>query len=54
MAARAAWEASRKAKADEEATRAAKAAAAAKAGIVMHSRGTRLATGVLVGGGNTR
>ncbi|CAN0271863.1 unnamed protein product, partial [Hapterophycus canaliculatus] len=46
--AREAREAAAKAKAEEEAARAAAAAKAA------HGRGTRLSTGVLVGGGNTR
>lgn len=48
-AAIAAAEAAAKAKAEEEAARAAAAAAAAAAGI-SHGRGTRLSTGVLVGG----
>lgn len=52
-AAHEAWEAAEKAKADEEAARAEAAKKAAAAGIV-HGRGTRLSTGVLVGGGNNR
>lgn len=48
-AAIAAAEAAAKAKAEEEAARAAAARAAAAAGIV-HGRGTRMSTGVLVGG----
>ena len=54
--ARAAWAARQEAarvRAEAEAARAAAKAAAAASGIV-HGRGTRLSTGVLVGTANTR